>query len=181
MIMSAVSDVDKVQANIAKMRKASKVLAIVFDVLLGVYVLVFLVAFVMFIVKTAADADAPSVIMQGIPLALVIVIGALVLFVLARAFRDVSKSQSPFTHAQARRITIIGCLLLVCVVLEAVASTSTLYFGNIGKISMFYSLPADSTGIYLDAKLLVAAIVCFCLSYLFRYGAFLQWLSDETL
>lgn len=103
--------------------------------------------------------------------------GCVLLYVAVAVFRDVAESQSPFSIAQAKRLKVLAVLLLTYAVIEAVISVGP-FHATVGIVDIDY---ITAPSLYLDIKLVIASIACFCLSYVFRYGALLQWLQDETL
>lgn len=176
--MISLTDAEEVRVRIARMSKCSKTLYVIAIVFICITVC-FGVAFFGFAIYDGVETGKSPVELVSTLISVLVFfcIGIALLCILARAFRDVSKAQSPFTLVQAKRIGILGILLLANAVLEAVVSVVPLHIA-IGEAKFDY---ISSPGMFLDAMSIIAAIVCFCLSYVFRYGALLQWLNDESL
>ena len=90
----------------------------------------------------------------ALPFALQAVVGLALLVALVRMVAEVAICRTPFTRAQSFRLLAIGALLVASALLE---------------------------GAHIDVLLIAAAFVSFYLSYVFKYGSFLQWAYDETI
>lgn len=176
--MGRISDNEEVRLQVGRMSKTATVLYRVFAAAAVLFAVIDIGALVL-VLKQGLDSGEPplGVMMSTLPYVFVFAIGLILLIVLMRAFSDVSREKTPFTIVQANRIRLLGILLLAYCVVEAILSADPLR----AEINDLVVQVHASPGIFFDAKLLIAAIVCFCLSYVFRYGALLQWLQDETL
>jgi hypothetical protein len=94
--------------------------------------------------------------------------------------RDISKGETLFSRKQSKRIRLIAYLMFVRVALELLlfAIAAALYPDTIVTLSYRVSESSAST-VYLDFEALVSAIVCYCISLAFEYGALLQRDSDD--
>lgn len=113
-----------------------------------------------------------------------IITGAVALFVLISVAEDIAKGSSPFTLTQARRIKVIGILLLISVVLKLFIPTGSVDFLETDAIEFGFVPRAYGNGTpttTIDISTFITAIICFFLSYVFKYGALLQRLSDDTV
>lgn len=172
------SDIEEINARLARMAERARVLDVVFHVALWMLMIVgviFAAASMIGDVSNGMSLLDSAISMT--PFAAAIALGCMLLAVVAAGFKDVAKAGSPFTISQANRLIILGVLFLVYAVFEAVISVSP-YYATIGIASVNY---VASPHLFLDIKYILASIFCFCLSYVFRYGALLQWLQDETL
>lgn len=172
------SDIEDINSRLECMANRARILGIVFSIAFWLLVLVAIVFMVASIIGGVNESAVPEELAIGLMLFICsAVLGCLLLRVVADGFKDVAKAGSPFTTAQANRLVILGVLFLLYAAFEAVVSLSP-YYGSIGIASANY---VASPHLFLDAKYVFASIFCFCLSYVFRYGALLQWLQDETL
>ena len=171
-------DVEETKARIARMSKGAKAFGIVFWVGFWVLLVAALVVVVLGIRSGLSDGCSPAEIATGLitPVAS-IGLGCFVLWVVAKGFNEVSRERSPFSTVQAQRLKLLGVLLLVYAAIEMLLSISP-FHAELGTVSLSY---IQSPHMFFDVKLIIGSIFCFCLSYVFRYGALLQWLQDETL
>jgi len=105
------------------------------------------------------------------------------LIVALRIFSDIVAGESPFILKQVKRFNWVGILFLFYTALEALLSVSFSYslFGE----GDFYGIVGGSnvatSFIKVNALTFIAAIVCFGLAVIFKYGVLLQQISDDTL
>ncbi len=90
-------------------------------------------------------------------------------WLIARIFRGVAESLTPFTLQTARRVELAAGLLVVMGFAGGFSDAVTDYF-TLGEFTWGVDLPV-----------LLGGAVVFCLALAFRYGCELQRLSDETL
>lgn len=171
-----------VKEEMSKMARASKKVRVAINVLLCAY-LIMVIAVCLMSMQTQGGASivAPSGILGILSRVLAVVVVIILLVILSGAFKDVSELQSPFNVKQARRIRVMGIILVINVVVEAVSSIYSPVVSELADVAAGFVSSPVTTNLHIDVMSLVAAIVCFCLSYLFRYGVLLQWLQDETL
>ena len=176
--MDCISDAEEVRLRVCRMSRTASVLHKAFVVAVILFAVIDVVVLAL-VLKQGLDSGEPlSGLALGIlPYIVAFAIGFVLLVVLMRAFYDVSKEKTPFTAVQANRIRLLGVLMLAYCAVELLLSANPLKADFNDLVVQVHASP----GIFLDVKLLVAAIVCFCLSYVFRYGALLQWFSDESL
>ncbi len=176
--MSDCNDAAEIRAQIGRMAKVSRVLSVLFRIALIVFVILVVLFFAASVLSRVEMGESVlSLIIGLMPFVASAAAGCMLLWIAVAVFEDVAKSQSPFSVRQAKRITFVGVLLLVYAVCEAIVSMSP-YHAAIGIADVDY---VAAPSLFLDIKLIMASIFCFCLSYVFRYGALLQWLQDETL
>jgi MFS family permease len=96
--------------------------------------------------------------------------------------RDIAKGETPFSKKQSRRVRLIACLMFAWVVLGALLSAQVTTFYPDALVSLSYHISDSSTPtLYLDFGVLISAIVCYCISLAFEYGALLQRDSDDIV
>lgn len=119
---------------------------------------------------------------QLVPVACSILTIIFVCITLMQIFNDISKGESPFTIYQSKRLFIVGWLLLASFVFGAIASMAPASYAQIGPISFGLFVPTHNpSGIDLNFGYVLSAVVSYCFSYVFKYGALLQQLSDDTV
>lgn len=128
-----------------------------------------------------SGSNSFEIALRLIPDALSIVIPSLVFIVLVRIFGDIFIGNSPFTVEQSKRLRLIGFLMLADIVFIALSSATPFPETHIGTLTLGIVPPEKPEGITIDVSSLLWAILCFCFSCVFRYGALLQQLSDETV
>lgn len=99
-----------------------------------------------------------------------------------QSFSDIVSGESPFTTKQVFRFRFASLLLLFLAVIDAALSTGFIYYSNVMGIS-FGAMGNDGVGgsqISINAMALFFAAMLYGVSVLFRYGALLQRLTDET-
>lgn len=180
--MERVRDADALNESLAKMSRVSKRARIAINIGLVLYLCVVAAAFAVSILSAIKSSSASaSMIAGGISRLLAVIAVAILFVVLSQSFRDVAESRSPFTIKQARRILLMGVILLLNVVFEAISSVFVPISAELGDVSAGFVSTPMTLNLHIDVMSLLVAITCFCLSYLFRYGALLQWFTDETL
>jgi hypothetical protein len=103
-------------------------------------------------------------------------------FIAWRMFSDVAKGESPFSMTQVKRFTLVGIILLAFTLLDALLPLMVNFVAE--AFGYIVGLTESSTNgliIKVNILALVAALSCFGLAYVFKYGILLQELSDETL
>ena len=109
------------------------------------------------------------------------VLAVAVVVVAATLLKGAVVGQSPFSSSQIRKLNVMGTALIADAAYDALSLLArSCAFGQ----EPFKTL-AD-IGVQLgawntDILLIVAAIVCFYISYLFKYASSLQWFYDETV
>lgn len=108
----------------------------------------------------------------------------LIPLMIASIFHDISQGNSPFSNKQSRRFMVLGLVLLISVLLQAFAPADPNVRTQLAE--GFVELgsgnrPENRDVFFVDTALLFSSIICFCLSLIFKYGALLQELADETV
>ena len=81
----------------------------------------------------------------------------------------------------SRQIKVVSFLLLASFVLQAVVSVIPFDGHSLGVMRIGLAKQGDGVVADLSISTLVASVICFILSYVFKYGALLQQLSDDTV
>lgn len=177
-------DAKRIHASLSRIGKMSGRISIAFKVVLAIDIVLAVLLFG----SSVAGALVPSLFpfstlafgLGLIPMLLSVITSCAVLFVIAKVFEDISKGSSPFTFIQSKRIGLVGGLLVAGVVVEAFISPdfSSMVSVNGADFGFDATLRENPT-VFINRLYLIGAIVCFCLSYVFKYGALLQRLSDD--
>ena len=108
-------------------------------------------------------------------------IGVAILLLIIKIFKDSVHSASPFSAAQSRRMVIVGVLLVAFALVGTGAVAFMSVSSGLEPATSSRVIDIQLAVIHIDILFIVAAIVSFYLSYIFKYGTFLQWLYDETV
>ena len=174
----------KIESSLLRARKLSRVARIAFMAMFAANLAFAALVFGSSIVATFAPDLVPGMRPFGldvVPRLLAVAIACAILFALARSFKDIAEGGSPFTLAQSKRLFVIGCLMLGGVVAEALAFGNPAPAISVAEVHVGYDDLAAPDTIYLNAAYLAGALISFCLSFVFKYGALLQQLSDDTV
>lgn len=172
-------DAEHIRQRIVRMAKLSRRLYLFSIVALVLYAAVCIALCV--VALGSGDWFSNGGAIALVPLVLSLIIGGMIIYVLSKMLKDVSEQRSPFSLTQARRISFVGILLLVDVVLETLISAGAPLFISSNEVTAGFVSNYTAPGLYINGPFLIATIICFCLSYIFRYGALLQWFTDETV
>ncbi len=175
-----------IDKSLRHVQKVSKAFAVVFKVAFVLSCISCIALITLSILTTLSEVQTSflSALLNIVPVVLSYLAFVIVLWCPACAFHDMSKGSSPFNRKQVRRIRLIGILLIASAVTEVLIS---LGYSNVvqigGDMAIGYgssSLVAPSP-IFIDAKAVIGAVVCFALSAIFSYGAILQEDNDGTV
>lgn len=180
--MTKLHDAEQIRLKIDAIAKRSKILyRLLIVILIGYLALAALVFALMTVSPGGFLSDGMMFLLKGIPLIITLGIGFFILFTIAQIFKSLSQKASPFTTKQTQRIAAIGLLLLADAVIEFLISLVESTTVNAGGMTVGFVNSAPTGSVYINMTFIIAALICFCLSYVFRYGSLLQWLSDETV
>jgi hypothetical protein len=97
--------------------------------------------------------------------------------------QDITKGATPFSRKQSKRVRLIAYLMFARVIFELlfVTATTALYPNGLVILSYYHISESSVPTVYLNFEALISAIVCYCISLAFEYGALLQRDSDDIL
>jgi hypothetical protein len=96
--------------------------------------------------------------------------------------RDISQGETPFSKKQSKRVRLIAYLMFARVVLEVLLFVVIAAFYPDALTSLSYYVSGSSAlTVSFDFEALISAIVCYCISLAFEYGALLQRDSDDIV
>ena len=142
-------------------------------------------AFVAFFVSFATSEvglyDLFCHLLYAVPVAVSAFINIYILYVIGSICDSIRHGSSPFTMHTSRQIKVVSFLLLVSFVLQAVVSVIPFDGYSLGVMRIGLAKQGDGVVADLSISTLVASAIGFVLSYVFKYGALLQRLSDDTV
>lgn len=101
--------------------------------------------------------------------------------VVSGVFRDIARGDSPFTLKQANRLKILGFLLIADVIIALVSSVFPVALVQVGIFTVGAPEVDSGVNVYLKMSSIIQAIIAFAFAEIFKYGALLQQLSDDTI
>ena len=172
--------------SLRHVQKVSKALSVLFKVafVLSCVSCIALIGLSAFALISEAQTPFLEVLLTTLPVILSRLAFVLVLWCLAGAFGDISKGSTPFSKKQIFRIRVIGALFLASAIAELLISAN---YSNIvqvgGDFAIGYSSSSNAApdSLFIDARAILGAVVCFALSAIFSYGAILQEDNDGTV
>lgn len=180
--MSKLHDAEQIKGRLDAIAKHSKILYVLLIIISIIYLAIAAIVLVLMTVSPEGFlSNGTLFLLEGIPLIISLAVGAAILFTVTLVFKDLSKQTSPFTNTQAQRIAAIGLLLLAAAIIEFLISLNGPFLVDAAGMTVGFVNNAPAGSPYINMTFVIAALICFCLSYVFRYGSLLQWLSDETV
>ena len=88
---------------------------------------------------------------------------------------------APFSHAQARRLAMLGFSFFLCALAEVLVAIGLPFASYPAEMATVFGAFGHFGAPSIVMLLIVAAFVSFYLSYIFNYGTFLQCFYDETV
>lgn len=174
------------EVSLRHIQKLARVLSLLF--MIGI-VFACIGCIIMVVVSICIATSNPQMplshtIAASIPTIISYAAGVLAAWCFARMFRDIANGGTPFTNRQARRFVLVALLLLIYVAAEALVPIhyeNILQLENMAVGYVSSNPPISSTSIFIDAKAIGGAIICLCLSTIFKYGSLLQETHDGTV
>lgn len=182
------ADLKESEASLSKIRRFSRKASLLFKILFlatttGLMLFIFASLASDGFLNNTQCSETNQVLQAAIPV-IFISVWSSILWFLAGIFDDISKSHSPISKRQAKRLKIIAVLLLSGVLADLLtqiflADCTTLFNVN-SYLEIGYVEPRLAS-LHIDIKSIVGSVFCFCLSSVFNYAAELQDLSDDTV
>jgi sterol desaturase/sphingolipid hydroxylase (fatty acid hydroxylase superfamily) len=94
-------------------------------------------------------------------------------------FEIEAKGGKVFNVSVVKKIKIASAILLMSSLIQTILSSSFISFVTMGSFEFGYATVGGS--IPIDASGIVVAIVFYCLALVYEYGAYLQFVSDNTV
>lgn len=108
--------------------------------------------------------------------------GLLTLILLGLAsliFNTIGNSGRVFHVSVVKKIKAAAIVLLASSLIQTILSSSFISFVTMGSFEFGYATIGDA--IPIDASGIVVAVVFYCLALVYEYGAYLQFVSDNTV
>lgn len=137
--------------------------------------LLFVAFFVSLVTSQVGLCDLVCHLLYAVPVAVSAFINIYILYVIGSICNSIRHGSSPFTMHTSRH------LLLASFVLQAVVSVIPFDGYSLGVMRIGLAKQGDGVVADLSISTLVASVIGFILSYVFKYGALLQQLSDDTV
>ena len=176
---------EEVRISLARLEKVAKPLYFVLRGIMVAFIVGWsLFFFAFFVSLTTPGFDLPHLagqILCGVPAAMSALVSVSILYVVGTIFGSIRHGGTPFTIPIARQIKIVSLLLLASFFLDFLVSAIPLDDYSLGIVRIGIAKQGDGVIANLSVSTLVASMIGFVLSYVFKYGALLQQLSDDTI
>ncbi len=176
------TNADDIKRGFCKVKRISHAMSVVLTFLCVAYAMA-CVGLVMrqLLFPLSTSDDFWIWLFSGMRIAFPMVFNALVLLILANVFRSISKGLPLFSIGQSNKIAVVGIIFLLSFFSDLLLSAALIADPQMHLVS-FGILPfQEQESIKVNVSTLVGALVCFCLSFAFRYATLLQELSDDTV
>jgi len=176
-------DLEILRVSIARMKSLCGVIRVVCLVCLIIFA-AFWILFSCLEINQFLEESSSGVSVGDLMYLLLFGILVITLFVVTlKIFSDIKAGETPFSLKQVKRLRIVGTAFLAFALLDLLIS-SVYFFGPeiIGQYSgVILNSGIDSSFIHVNLAAVIAALACYGLSVIFKYGILLQELSDDTL
>lgn len=176
---------NEARASLLRLENIAKPLYVALRVVMATFVIgwsLLLVAFFVSLVTSEVGLyDLVCHLIYAVPVAVSAFISIYILYVIGSICNSIRHGSSPFTIHTSRQIKVVSFLLLASFVLQAVVSVIPFDDYSLGVMRIGLAKQGDGVVADLSVSTLVASVVGFVLSYVFKYGALLQQLSDDTV
>lgn len=171
--------------SLLRLENIAKPLYVALRVVMVTFAIGWSLLFVAFFVSLATSEvglyDLVCHLLYAVPVAVSAFINIYILYVIGSICDSIRHGSSPFTMHTSRQIKVVSFLLLVSFVLQAVVSVIPFDGYSLGVMRIGLAKQGDGVVADLSISTLVASAIGFVLSYVFKYGALLQRLSDDTV
>ncbi len=168
-----------------RLEKIAKPLYVVLRVAMAAFIvgwgLFFIAFFASLMASETAIPDLAGRLLYVVPVAVSAFISVYILYVIGSILDSMRHGDTPFTMGTSRRIKIVSFLLLASFFLEAFISVIPFDAYSLGAMKIGLARQEDGVLANLSISTLIASMIGFVLSYVFKYGALLQRLSDDTV
>lgn len=176
---------DQIEESLIRLERASKSICLILKNLFAVFAVAWIAFIVVSVGSTIITAQDGAEILGGLallsPSLATIAVSAYIFYVVIGVFDSIRKGSSPFTMRTAKQIRIVSFLFVVIFFLCLIISVAPIEKYSLGIMSVGISGKEDGVVASLNVSALIAAAIGFGLSYVFKYGALLQQLTDDTI
>ena len=176
---------NEARASLLCLENIAKPLYVALRVVMATFVigwsLLFVAFFVSLVTSQVGLCDLVFHLLYAVPVAVSAFINIYILYVIGSICNSIRHGSSPFTMHTSRQIKVVSFLLLASFALQAVVSVIPFDGYSLGVMRIGLAKQGDGVVADLSISTLVASVIGFILSYVFKYGALLQQLSDDTV
>ena len=176
---------NEARASLLRLENIAKPLYVALRVVMATFVigwsLLFVAFFVSLVTSQVGLCDLVCHLLYAVPVAVSAFINIYILYVIGGICNSIRHGSSPFTMHTSRQIKVVSFLLLASFVLQAVVSVIPFDGYSLGVMRIGLAKQEDGVVADLSISTLLASVIGFVLSYVFKYGALLQRLSDDTV
>jgi len=176
---------NEAKASLLRLENIAKPLYVALRVVMVTFVIgwsLLLAAFFVSLVTSEVGLyDLVCHLLYAVPVAVSAFINIYILYVIGSICDSIRHGSSPFTMHTSRQIKVVSFLLLASFVLQAVVSVIPFDGYSLGVMRIGLAKQEDGVVADLSISTLLASVIGFVLSYVFKYGALLQRLSDDTV
>ncbi len=176
---------NEARASLLRLENIAKPLYVALRVVMATFVIGWSLLFVAFFVSLVTSQvglyGLVCHLLYAVPVAVSAFINIYILYVIGSICDSIRHGSSPFTMHTSRQIKVVSFLLLASFVLQAVVSVIPFDGYSLGVMRIGLAKQGDGVVADLSISTLVASVIGFVLSYVFKYGALLQQLSDDTV
>ena len=175
----------EVNTSLLRLENIASPLYIALRGILAIFVIGWCLFFLAFFVSLATSGLSPIELLRNlvyvVPIAVSAFVNIYILYVIGCILNSIRHGATPFTLMISRQIKIVSFLLLASFLLEAFVSIVPFDGYSLGIMRI--GLARQDGGVVADISVstLIASLIGFVLSYVFKYGALLQQLSDDTV
>lgn len=176
---------NEAKASLLRLENIAKPLYVALRVVMVTFVIgwsLLLAAFFVSLVTSEVGLyDLVCHLLYAVPVAVSAFINIYILYVIGSICDSIRHGSSPFTMHTSRQIKVVSFLLLASFVLQAVVSVIPFDGYSLGVMRIGLAKQEDGVVADLSISTLLASVIGFVLSYVFKYGALLQRLSGDTV
>lgn len=173
-----------VEASLERISKANKLASVILFLVAGLWLAGSLFGSIVLLVGYCFPGNSFATMTGDVFYSVIMaLIGLLLFFVLVIVglmFRDIGEGETPFSDKQVKRLRIIALLLVFYVFVDALQSGSADGLLHVGDLKLHVSF-TERPLTKINVGMLAGALVCFCMSSVFRYGLLLQLVSDDVV
>ena len=176
---------NEARTSLLRLENIAKPLYVVLRVIMAAFVVgwgLFFIAFFTSLVTSGFGLyDLNRHLLYAVPVAVSAFINVYILYVIGSIFDSMRHGDTPFTMRISCQIKIVSFLLLAAFVLQTIVSMVPFDGYSLGVMKIGLAKQEDGVVANVSISTLIASLIGFVLSYVFKYGALLQQLSDDTV
>lgn len=176
---------DGARASLLRLENIAKPLYVALRIVMAAFAIGWSLFFAAFIASLMSSGGSlPDLVgnfLCAVPVAVFAFLNVYILYVIGSIFNSMRHGDTPFTMRVSRQIKIVSYLLLLSFLLEAFVSVIPLDDYSLGVMRIGLARQEGGVVANFSVSTLIASIIGFVLSYVFKYGALLQRLSDDTI